>query len=116
MAGAGIDWGSRDPLFGMSRDAFEQALKDSLRGRVEAAYFFGSYGTEAFGPGSDIDLILVSDTALPFTRRPAIFDDLYDLVPSLDLLVYTPREFEDLVADPSPGFWQSVAGGLRRLV
>ena len=66
--------------------------------------------------GSDVDLILVVKTGTPFTKRPADFSDLYDLGPTLDLLVYTPDEFARLTRDPSPGFWKSVTESMVRFL
>lgn len=93
---------------------FEEKLRTSLRGRVDRAYVFGSYGTDAFRPGSDIDLILVCDTELPFVERPRLFEDLYRIYPRLDLLVYTEEEFAQQLSE-SVGFWASVKAGLREL-
>jgi len=91
---------------------FEDRLVDRLKGRVEAAYFFGSYGTPRFRPDSDVDLILIVQTERPFVERPRLFDDLYALYPRLDILVYTPGEFERLQAE-TVGFWASVKASLR---
>jgi len=85
-----------------------------LCGRVERAFVFGSFGTEAFRPGSDIDLLLVVWTELPFVERARHFDDLYRIHPNLDLLVYTPEELEEQLAAPT-GFWASVRSSLREL-
>lgn len=93
---------------------FEEKLCDLLRGRVKRAYVFGSYGTDAFRPGSDVDLILVCDTELPFVERPRLFEDLYGLYPRLDLLVYTDGELADQLSE-SVGFWASVKASLRVL-
>ena len=93
---------------------FERDLKVQLKGRVDAAYVFGSYGTPDFGPGSDVDLILIVDTELPFVERPRSFEDLYDLYPRLDLLVYSAEEFDRLLSEPV-GFWASVRSSLRVL-
>jgi predicted nucleotidyltransferase len=93
---------------------FECLLAARLKGRVEAAYFFGSYGTPDFGPGSDIDLILIVETDLPFVERPRLFNDLYTLYSRLDLLVYRAKEFESLQRE-SVGFWASVKSSLRTL-
>lgn len=78
-----IVWPRRDPLNGLSRESFEAHLRETLGGRVAAAYFFS---------------------------------DLLDIVPRMDILVYTPAEFEDLLADPSPGFWRSAVASLRRFL
>lgn len=116
MADPIIIWNTRDPLFGRTSEEYESELKRILDGRVRAAYFFGSYGTPEFGRDSDIDLILVVDTAKPFLDRALDFPEVFDLVPSTDLLVYTPEEFASLTTVPSPGFWTSVVASLRRIL
>jgi len=93
---------------------FESRLCAMLVNRVEAAYVFGSYGTPEFRTGSDIDLILVTQTELPFVERPRLFNDLYQLYARLDLLVYLPEEFESLLQETT-GFWASVKTTLREL-
>lgn len=95
-------------------DDFESQLRARLVNRVEAAYIFGSFGTQEFRPGSDIDLILVTKTDLPFVERPRLFNDLYQLYPRLDLLVYRPEELEALLQETA-GFWASVKTSLREL-
>lgn len=91
---------------------FKEKLCAALRGRVKRLFVFGSYGTEAFRHGSDVDLILICDTELPFVERARLFDDLYRLYPRLDLLVYTEDELA-LQLSESVGFWASVKAGLR---
>lgn len=57
---------------------------------------FGSFGRGDVGPVSDLDMIAVMESDLPFIKR---LDRLYgEIVPrvGLDLLVYTPAEFEDM--------------------
>lgn len=93
---------------------FEAKLCASLQGRVERAYVFGSYGTDAFRPGSDVDLILVCNTHLPFIERPRLFTDLYELYSRLDLLIYTSGELEAQLSEPT-GFWASAKATLREL-
>jgi len=93
---------------------FESQLCTMLANRVEAAYLFGSYGTPVFRPGSDIDLILVTQTDLPFVERPQLFNDLYQLYARLDLLVYLPGELDALLQETT-GFWASVQATLRKI-
>ncbi len=106
----------RDPLFGMSRDEYVNRLKNVLSGRVTEAYIFGSFTRDDFGRFSDIDLILVCDTSLPFLERAASFHDLLDLVPTTDILVYTPSEFEYIMENANTGFWKSVKAGMVRVI
>jgi len=107
---------TRDPLAGKSANEFLELLVTALRGRVDQAWIFGSFGTPEFGPESDIDCILVVDTDKPFLERARDFFDIMDLVLAMDLLVYTPAEFERLTTNPSAGFWSSVASSLRRVL
>ena len=62
---------------------------------------FGSLARGAAGRTSDLDLIVIYDTDLPFAAR---LDRFYSaLAPrvALDLLVYTPREWERMsVSNP----------------
>ena len=105
----------RDPLFGFTRDGVIDFLRRSLRGRCVSAYVFGSFARDDMSQESDIDCIVVTGTELPFPERPVLFGDLRDLLPSLEILVYTPEEFAELTEDPSPGFWRSVCRDLLRI-
>lgn len=106
----------RNPLRGLNKSEFIQEIYSLLRGRVESAWIFGSLATGDFNRTSDIDLILVTETDVPFVLRPSLFEDLIDRFPALDLLVYTPREFIRLISDPSPGFWSSVTGTMEQII
>ncbi len=103
---------NRDPLFGLTREEALEHIRSSLRGRVRRAYLYGSFARGDSGPDSDIDCMVVAETELPFPERGRLFDDLRDRLPSLEILV----EFARLTADPSPGFWESVARELVRVV
>jgi hypothetical protein len=60
--------------------------------------------------------MLVVDTDKPFLERGRSFFDVMDLALAMDLIVYTPQEFQKLTTDPSPGFWASAVASMRRLV
>lgn len=107
---------TRDPLAGRSADEFLELLVTALRGRVDQAWIFGSFGTPEFGSESDIDLILVVDTDKPFLERARDYFDIMDLALAMDLLVYTQEEFKRLTTNPSAGFWSSVASSMRRML
>jgi predicted nucleotidyltransferase len=106
----------RDPLFGRTPEGLVDALRTRLKGRVQAAYFFGGFATGRLTPHSDIDLILVQPTTKPFLERGEDFLDLYDIVPAIDLLIYTPEEFARLTGRPTVGFWKSVTASLNRFL
>jgi predicted nucleotidyltransferase len=55
--------------------------------------YFGSYARGDWGPGSDLDMLVVVDRAdEPFARRAARWDTT-DLPVPVDLLVYTEAEW-----------------------
>ena len=59
------------------------------------AVVFGSYARGVADAWSDLDLAVVIDTGLPKLERSRLLEDLHDAVPvPLDLLIYTPSEFE----------------------
>lgn len=98
----------RDPLFGMTRDAFVEKIRLMLTGRADEAYFFGSFTGDDFNKFSDIDIIIVKDTCKPFHERAIDYGDIPDLIPSTDILVYTRHELDRLLAEGTSGFWKSV--------
>lgn len=62
---------------------------------AKRAIAFGSYARGLADAWSDLDLVVVMETDLPKLERRVLLGDLYDKIPvSLDLLVFTPSEFE----------------------
>ena len=100
-------------------DAAETVVRhiaERLQGRVEAAYLFGSLAEGSATRDSDIDLLLVVETEKPFLERWRDFSDVLQGEYAIDLLVYTPAEFQRLTANPPVGFWRSFVTCNRRLV
>jgi predicted nucleotidyltransferase len=60
---------------------------------------FGSLSTGDTHPWSDIDLLIVQDTDLPFLKRSRALRELLQPRVGTDLLVYTPAEFARLSAE-----------------
>ena len=59
------------------------------------AIAFGSYARGVADAWSDLDLAVVLDTDLPKLERSRLLEGLHDAMPvALDLLIYTPSEFE----------------------
>lgn len=90
-----IVWPNSD--FDLTRRNREQLileLQKKLVGRVAAVYIFGSYATQTHNSESDIDLVIIHQTDVLFTQRPIEFSDILDVYPAIDILVYTPDEFE----------------------
>ncbi|MEJ2033877.1 MAG: nucleotidyltransferase domain-containing protein, partial [Deltaproteobacteria bacterium] len=82
-------------------------LRKRLAGRgVQEAYLFGSFAQGAGTAWSDLDVVIVKETDQPFLERSLEFQDLFDLGIPVDILVYTPQEFESLKAGSSP-FWRN---------
>jgi uncharacterized protein len=104
------------PLTAANIEGVKDKLKTALLGRVEKAYLFGSVADGTFKIDSDIDLILIKDSSLPFVQRGTEFLDLFDIHPELDIVVYSEAEFDRQLARPGPGFWRSVEKSMRRLV
>jgi len=70
----------------------------------ERIYLFGSYASESWDEQSDIDLIVIAPSSVrPLERRMELRRMLveYDRRIGLDLLVYTPDEFNMLASEPS---------------
>lgn len=64
---------------------------------VERVYLFGSAAKEVrLHDESDIDLCIVQRTTLPFYARLAEWIDRIQPELGLDLVVYTPEEFEEM--------------------
>lgn len=53
---------------------------------------FGSYARGTVGPHSDLDLLVVLDTAEPFIARLTRLHELLRPMVALDLVAYTPAE------------------------
>ncbi len=77
-------------------DAFARWASDAARTRPELrrAGYFGSYATDDWGVGSDLDVVLVVEEAdEPFETRAARWD-LTELPVPAEVLVYTVAEWK----------------------
>ncbi len=63
---------------------------------------FGSYARGEADAFSDVDLLLIEPTELPFVERGLRHLPLFAFGVGLDLLVYTPEEWERLRREQSP--------------
>jgi uncharacterized protein len=81
--------------------ALRREVAPHLR-RARKAILFGSTARGEADQWSDLDLIVVADTERQFFERFKDFAGLYEVWPRLDLLVYTPAEFERLVSEENP--------------
>ncbi|MFQ5793569.1 MAG: nucleotidyltransferase domain-containing protein [Candidatus Bipolaricaulia bacterium] len=67
----------------------------------EKVLVFGSLARGEVGTWSDLDLIVIKRTQLRFLDRIAEVIELIDPHVGIDVLVYTPEEFEQLQERPS---------------
>lgn len=81
---------------------------------VERAILFGSFARGTQDVASDIDLVLIEPTDRPFLERGLNHLPLFrlGLGLGLDLLVYTPEEFERLLREGNPLIERAVREGV----
>lgn len=82
---------------------------------VDEAYIFGSFARKKENLWSDIDLLIIKDSSLPFIERPREFFDLLDISIPVDILVYTPTEFIQMKSEKN-GFWKEIQPGIMQIV
>ncbi len=62
---------------------------------VVKAFLIGSYARGSADAWSDVDLVVIMPSERPFVERPLDLTEVLDALPTaVDLLVYTPEEFE----------------------
>lgn len=104
-------------LVKQNREQLLEALRTILQDKAEAVYIFGSFAMGNPEPLSDIDLIVVTPTTLPFHERHRLFAQIYGVWPRIDLLVYTPEEFaRQLKKADEGGFWKGVKDSLVKIL
>ncbi len=73
----------------------EVIKKITLYYNPESIILFGSYAFGTPNSDSDIDLLIIKQTTLPkHLRASEVRKHLYGMMIPMDLLVYTPSEFE----------------------
>lgn len=78
------------------------------RGGARRALVFGSYARGTADAASDLDLLIVCETDLPFVERFRLFPEILDAFPGVELVVYTPGELEEMRS--RGGFVEHVEG------
>ena len=63
---------------------------------------FGSMANAEVSEWSDLDLVVIKDTLLPFIQRLEEIALLCRVNVGVDYLVYTPQEFEQMIAERNP--------------
>ncbi len=88
-----------------SRDELIELLRKKLKHHdLINAWLTGSCATGNAGPWSDIDVVIIKETDLPFPERCREFQDLLEFGIPVDVFVYTPEEASAMNASPTP-FW-----------
>jgi len=82
-------------------DLLKQRLAPHLR-KARKAIVFGSVARGEADEWSDLDLVIVADTRRPFLERYQDFEGIYDVWLRLDLRIYTPDEFAQMLAEGRP--------------
>lgn len=83
-------------------------IRDSLapliqRAGARKAVVFGSYARGNADRYSDLDIIIVHDTEKGFFDRASDFREVHSAWPrSLDMLIYTPDELDEMLAQRRP--------------
>lgn len=90
-------------------DVIRQRIVDAIRPRQ--IVLFGSQARRDAGYGSDVDLLIVHDTARPDREVRRYLDRLFlDRRFGLDLIVRTPREVAQNIADGNPFYTEHIFG------
>ncbi len=61
---------------------------------ITSCFLFGSLALKETTPWSDIDILIITETEKSFIERPLDYQELFELGVTLDIIVYTPEEFE----------------------
>ena len=72
------------------------------RYQPEKVILFGSLAQGTVGEWSDLDLVIIKDTSLPFLQRLKEVALLCLASVSVDYLVYTPAEFAQMITEDNP--------------
>lgn len=86
-----------------------KSLQSALAARVVSAYVFGSVARNTHNDQSDIDiLIVINKSDKKFFKRPIDFDDLLEIYPKMDILIYTKDEFENAILKEKSSFAKEI--------
>ena len=89
-----VDWGAGERRRGRLEAELERIVAALPQLGVRRAILFGSLARADVGGQSDLDLILIADTRERFPDRCHRFYGALQPSVGMDLLVYTPDEFE----------------------
>ncbi len=98
------------------QDKLSHALDELLPTLIETyqperIILFGSVARDTVGEWSDLDLLIVKETAKPFLDRLTEVALLCRAPVGIDYLVYTPDELTEMVERGNPFILQALAEG-----
>ena len=77
------------------------------------AIVFGSHARREADASSDLDLVIIAETDLPFVDRFRAFTGVFDAHRRpMEILVYTPDEFARMIEDENPFIEQVAKDGV----
>jgi len=89
-----------------------EALLQALQGyEPQRILLFGSAARGEADDASDLDILVIKETAEPFVSRLERMAELCPPGVYADILVYTPQEIDRMVADGNPFIIQALAEG-----
>jgi predicted nucleotidyltransferase len=98
----------------LSLESIKRSFAPILKaGGAKGAIVFGSYARGEADEYSDVDLVVIKETALPFLDRYTDFQGLFEVTrKALQILVYTPDEFADMRARGNPFILNVIEDGI----
>ena len=93
---------------------FREGLAAAVaKGKATRAIVFGSYARGDFDRYSDLDMIVIADTEKTFFHRHDDFDAVFEVWPrAIDLLIYTPDEFAQMIREGNPFIERALEEGV----
>lgn len=80
---------------------------------AQRAIVFGSHARQEADASSDLDLVIIAETDLPFLDRFRAFTGVFDAYRRpMEMLVYTPDEFAGMIENENPFIEQVVKDGV----
>lgn len=77
------------------------------------AIVFGSYARGGADAWSDLDLVIIADTDVPFLDRFRTFEGVFEAYRrAMEILVYTPDEFAQMIEAENPFIEQVLKDGV----
>ncbi|MGD9160285.1 MAG: nucleotidyltransferase domain-containing protein [Desulfobacteraceae bacterium] len=102
----GIDQSGKKKHSAERKQLLDQEMSRCLRmlldqNSLEKVILFGTMANGSIHEWSDIDLVIVEKTQLPFFKRIKNIRKLLQPKVGMDIMVYTPDEFDQLCAERS---------------